>query len=71
MEKFIKFIAEILGVEPNEISLETKYGELAEWDSLMMMRLIMEIEEEYNCVIPIEDAAKIKSINDLYCYTTK
>lgn len=71
MEKFIDFIANAMEVNPNEIDLETKYDEFEVWDSLMMMRLIMEIEEEYGCVISIENVAQIKTLNDLYKYTTE
>lgn len=69
MEQFIEFVADILEVNSSEISLDTVYGELDVWDSLMMMRLIMEIEEKYGCVIPIESAAKIKTLRDLYSFT--
>lgn len=68
MEKFLELIAEIMEVDRRDISLETKYGEFESWDSLMMMRLMMEVEEEYGCIIPIEDASKIKTIRDLYQY---
>lgn len=69
MERFINFVANILEVDVSEISLYTEYGEFDAWDSLKMMRLIMEIEEEYGCIIPIENTARIKTLNDLYKYT--
>lgn len=69
MEKFLALASDILEVDPEEISLETAYGAFESWDSLRMMRLIMEIEAEYDVVIPIEHAAKIKTLNDLYQYS--
>ncbi len=65
----MNIVADVIEVDVNDISLDIKYGEFESWDSLMMMRLIMEIEEEYGCTIPIEDVAKIKTLNDLYMYT--
>lgn len=69
MEKFLTVVAEIFEVDPKDISMKTKYGEYEIWDSLMMMKLIMEIEAEYGCQIPIEKAAVIKTLEDLYQYT--
>lgn len=66
MDQFIEFVADIFEIDSSEISMDTKYDDLDVWDSLMMMRLIMETEEEYGCVIPIEKAAQITSLMDLY-----
>lgn len=69
MDQFLEFVADILEVDVKDISLETTYNEFPTWDSLMMIRLIMGVEEEYNVVIPIENAQRIKTLNDLYIYT--
>lgn len=69
MKKFLSFISEIFEVDTSEISMDTRYGELEVWDSTMMIRLIMEVEEEYGCTIPIENVSKIMTLNDLYNYT--
>ena len=34
-------------VDPGELSEDTAYGTIEKWDSLMHMRMVMEIEEEY------------------------
>lgn len=65
-DKFIEFIADIFEVNGEDINLDIVYGEYQAWDSLMMMRLIMETEEEYGVSIPIETAGKINTLNDLY-----
>ena len=69
MEKFLEFIADIMQVDPSEISGETRFKEFKKWDSLMHMRLVMEIEEEYDVEIPIEEVPNIKTLNDFYQYT--
>lgn len=69
MEKFLVFVAGVMQVDPSEISGETRFKEFKKWDSLMHMRLVMEIEEEYDVEIPIEEVPNIKTLNDFYQYT--
>lgn len=68
MQDFINFIAEVMEVNPAELTEDTAYGTVEKWDSLMHMRIVMEIEEEYDVEIPIEDIPNIKSIKDFYSY---
>ena len=69
MEKeFIAFVADVLNVDPNNLSMDTKY-KTEGWDSLKMMTLIMEIEAEYNVNIPIEKVSTIVILRDLYNLT--
>lgn len=64
--KFLEFVADIMEVEVEEISMETEYKVFDKWDSLMMMNLIMEVEDEYEVSIPLESAGKIKTLKDLF-----
>ena len=66
MEEFLNFVAEVMEVEPADISMETKYKEYEKWDSLMMLTLIMEIEAEYGVSIPMEKLGDVKKMADLY-----
>ena len=65
MEKFLQFVAEIMDVDPSEISMETRYKE-GSWDSMMMLSLIMETQAEYHVSIPMEKVSGIKTLADLY-----
>ena len=67
MEQFLEFVAEIFGVDTEEVSLDMVYGEKP-WDSLMLINLTIEIEEEYGVSIPIESVSKVKTLADLYEY---
>lgn len=69
MEKFLEFVAGVMQVDTSELSGETRFKEFKKWDSLMHMRLVMEIEEEYDVEIPIEEVPTIKTLNDFYKYT--
>ena len=68
MQDFIRFVADVMEVDPSEISEETKRGEHEKWDSLMHLRLVMEIEEEYDIEIPIDEVPNIATIGDFYKY---
>ena len=69
MQEFLKFVASVMQVDESELSGETRYKEFKKWDSLMHMRLVMEIEEEYDVEIPIEEVPNIKTLQDFYQYT--
>ena len=69
MQDFLQFIAGVMQVDPSELSGDTRFKEFKKWDSLMHMRLVMEIEEEYDVEIPIEEVPTIKTLYDFYKYT--
>lgn len=69
MEKeFLNFIAGIFEVDPSSISLETAYGEIPEWDSLMQLRLVAEISDAYDVEIPIDEVGNIATLADFFAY---
>ena len=71
MQEFLNFVADIMEVDVEEISENTAYGQFEKWDSLMHLRLVMEVEGEYDIEIPIDDVPNIKTLKDLYKYTQK
>lgn len=66
-KKFIEFFARILEKDVSEVSMELSYADGA-WDSLMHIRLVAEIFEEYDVDIPIDEVAQIKTVRDFYHY---
>ncbi len=56
-----------LGVEEDEITLETTFADLNA-DSLDIVELIMALEEEFDLDIPDEDAEKIRTVGDAVNY---
>jgi acyl carrier protein len=71
MEDFINFVASILGINRIDITEESEYGSIEQWDSLMQIRLVAEIEEKYDVDIPMSEIASIKKIKDFYNYITE
>lgn len=71
MQEFLNFIAKVMEVDPSELNEDTAYGQFEKWDSLMHMRLVMEIEDEYNIEIPIDEVPEIKTLKTFFVYTKK
>lgn len=71
MQEFLQFAAGVMGVDADRLSADTQYGQFEVWDSLMQMRLIMEIEDRYNIEIPIDEVAEITKLGDFYKYIQK
>ena len=67
-EKMKEIIAEQLGVEEDEISLETSFKEDLGADSLDLFELTMALEEEYDIEIPAEELGEIETVNDVVEY---
>lgn len=60
-EKVKEIIVDQLGLDAEEITMDTTFEELGV-DSLDLFQIVIEIEEAFN--IKIEDAESIKSIKD-------
>ena len=63
-EKLKKVIAEVLNVDPEEISMETTFLDDLGADSLDVFQIIMGIEEEFDIEIPAEKAEKISTVEE-------
>ena len=67
-QKFLEFVAGVFEMDVAEISLETAYEGVPAWDSLMQLRLMAEIGDEYGVDIPIDEVPDIKTLADFYKY---
>lgn len=63
-EKLQSIIAEVLNVDPDEITPETTFVDDLGADSLDVFQIIMGIEETFDIEIPNEKAEKIVSVGD-------
>jgi len=57
-----------VGVEPDEVSIDSTFIDDLGADSLDIVELIMAFEEEFNIEIPDEAAEKIKTVQDVVTY---
>ena len=67
-ERMKKIIAEQLGVEEEEVTLEAHFVEDLGADSLDTVELVMALEEEFEIEIPDEDAEKILTVGKALDY---
>ena len=67
-EEIKGFICEQLGIEEDEVKLETTFEELGA-DSLDLFQIVIELEEKYS--IQIEDVEGLKTIKDAVEYVEK
>lgn len=70
-KEFLAFVASILEVPAESLSLETAYESIPEWDSVMQLRLVMELTSEYGADIPVDEIAEIKSLGQFYAYLNR
>ena len=66
MEQFLQFVANIFDVPVSDLSPETKYNSIPQWDSIMQLRLVMEIESEYGISIPIDIVPELDTLQKFY-----
>ncbi|HAP93537.1 MAG TPA: acyl carrier protein [Desulfotomaculum sp.] len=67
-EKVKAIIIEQLGVEEEEITMSSSFIEDLGADSLDIVELVMALEEEFEIVIPDEDAEKIRTVGQAVKY---
>ena len=67
-EEIREVICEQLGIEEDEVKIETTFEELGA-DSLDLFQIVIELEEKYN--IQIEDVENLKTIQDAVDYVEK
>lgn len=63
-EKLKKVIAEVLSVDPDEITMDTTFTDDLGADSLDLFQVIMGIEEEFDIEVPPEKAENITTVEE-------
>ena len=67
-EKIKEIIVEQLGIDEEEIQVDSSFVDDLGADSLDIVELIMAMEEEFSLEIPDEDAEKLVSVSDAVKY---
>ncbi|HOQ37343.1 MAG TPA: acyl carrier protein [Acetivibrio sp.] len=67
-EKIKKIIVEQLGVDEDEVTMESSFIDDLGADSLDIVELIMALEEEFDIEIPDSEAEKISVVGDVVEY---
>ncbi len=67
-EKVQEKVTEQLGIDPEEVTMESSFIEDLGADSLDIVELLMALEEEFDIEIPDEEAEKLVTIADVVEY---
>lgn len=70
-EKVVQVLCDNLGVSRDAIRPTASFTENIGADSLDIVELVMELEEEFDVTIPDEDAEKIKTVGDAIDYLAR
>jgi acyl carrier protein len=65
-ETFKKCAVEVLQVSPEQITLEAKFGDDLDADSLDLVELVMALEEAFDIEVPEEELEGIQTIGQAY-----
>ncbi|MBB6175829.1 acyl carrier protein [Anoxybacillus tengchongensis] len=68
LERVTKIIVDRLGVEESQVTLESSFKEDLGADSLDVVELVMELEDEFDMEISDEEAEKIVTVGDAVNY---
>ena len=68
LERVSKVIVDRLGVDESEVTLQASFRDDLGADSLDVVELVMELEDEFDMEITDEDAEKISTVGDAIAY---
>ncbi len=71
LERIREITADRLGVDEGEVTPEASFREDLEADSLDLVELIMELEEQFGMEIPDEEAERITTVDEAVNYVTE
>lgn len=66
-----KIVVDHLGVDAEKVTENASFVDDLNADSLDTVELVMAFEEEFDCEIPDDDAAKIQTVKDAINYITE
>ncbi len=67
-EKIKEVIVDVLGADPDKVTMEANFRDDLEADSLDLVELIMAFEDNFGSEISDEDAQKIATVADAVNY---
>ena len=63
-----EIIVDLLGVDPDKVTMDARFREDLEADSLDLVELIMALEDKFDAEIPDEDAQNITTVGEAVNY---
>jgi acyl carrier protein len=69
-ETFKKCAVEVLQVSPEQVTLEAKFGDDLDADSLDLVELVMALEEAFDIEVPEEELEGVTTVGQAYKLVT-
>jgi len=66
LERFRKCAVEVLSVEPDQVTLEARFDDDLDADSLDLVELVMALEEEFDVTIEEEELEGVDTVGAAY-----
>jgi acyl carrier protein len=63
--KLQKLLAEFFNKELEEITIDSSNENIEEWDSLEHIKLVLELEEQYNVKFPLDILPQLTSVKSI------
>jgi acyl carrier protein len=67
-EQVMNIVSEQLSVSKDEVTLESNFIDDLKADSLDLVELVMEFEDEFGITVPDDDYEKIRTVGDAISY---
>jgi acyl carrier protein len=64
--RFRNCAVEVLSVEPDKVVPDAKFGDDLDADSLDLVELVMDLEEEFGIEVPEEDLEGVETVGQAY-----
>jgi acyl carrier protein len=65
-ERFRKCAVEVLAVQPDQVTVEAKFGDDLDADSLDLVELVMALEEAFDIEVPEEELEGVTTVGQAY-----
>ena len=65
-DRFKKCVVDVLSVEPEKVTMEAKFGDDLDADSLDLVELVMALEEEFGVEVPEDELDGIQTVGEAY-----
>ena len=69
-ETFKKCTVDVLQVSPEQVTLDARFGEDLDADSLDLVELVMALEESFDITVPEEELEGIETVEQAFALVT-
>lgn len=66
-----EIIEEVTGIDPAEVTLEKRFVDDLEIDSLSLVEIAVQLEDRYEVKIPDEDMGALRTVGDAVAYVQR